>query len=201
MSTAPDAGAMARMVARPGMDTRVWLTLAIVTKVSYDAAHGIFADVQFQPGGEPETALVGAAYAGGEFGLYCPIDVNDTVLVALPMGDPGNGPVIIARMWAAADKPSAEFGSGEVATDNVVLRMRPGKKFRVITSDSGDGFEVDVGGDGNITLKVNSGVVNLGGADLLPTQGVVNGQAIDTFTGLTQFALGNASSKVLAKKT
>lgn len=38
------------------------------------------------------------------------------------------------------------------------------------------------------------------GDTLTPLDGVVTGQAIDSFTGLTQFALGNASASVRAKK-
>lgn len=38
------------------------------------------------------------------------------------------------------------------------------------------------------------------GAALTPLNGVVNGEGIDSFTGLTYFALGNASTHVLVKK-
>jgi hypothetical protein len=44
-------------------------------------------------------------------------------------------------------------------------------------------------------------LLELGGSGLIPgVQGVVNGEGIDPFTGLTYFALGSASTKVLAKK-
>jgi len=163
---APDASALARMMARPGMDPRVWLTLAIVTRVVFDEEHGIFCDIQFQPGGEPETALLGAAYAGSGFGLYCPVQVDDIVLVAVPMGDPGNGPVIISRMWSAADRPSADFGSGETPSDDVVLRVRPGKKLRILTSESGDGVEITTEGNGDIVIQATGeGKVYIGGKD------------------------------------
>lgn len=218
-----DSSDMARMTARPGMDTRVWLTLAVITELSFDAEHGIFADVQFQPGGDPETALLGGPYAGGEFGMYCPVAVGDTVLVALPMGDPGNGPVIIARMWSAADKPSADFGAGEVPSENVVLRAAPSKKLLIRTSAGGGDIDLTIEGDGNfnLTLEGNGNVAidargtgNVvidargtgkvflgGGATLTPLlDGVVTAQGIDPFTGLTYGALGNATAKVLAKK-
>lgn len=42
--------------------------------------------------------------------------------------------------------------------------------------------------------------VDLGESDLLATAGVVQGEAVDPFTGLTHFALGNASTRVFAKK-
>jgi phage gp45-like len=43
--------------------------------------------------------------------------------------------------------------------------------------------------------------IGVGTEDLNPLTGVVNGEALDAFTGLTQFALGNASSKVFVRKS
>lgn len=50
------------------------------------------------------------------------------------------------------------------------------------------------------TVNVESSNVNLGASGLLPTQGVVNGEAIDTLTGLPFWFLGSASATVKAKK-
>lgn len=165
------------------MDSRVNLTLALVTAISYDDDHGIFADVKFQPGGEPETALLGAPYAGARFGAYFPIEVDDIVLVALPMGDPGNGPVIIARMWSAADKPSADFRqgtSGMEASKDVVLRTKPGQKLKIRTSNDGDGVDITVEGNGDVLIQATgSGKVKLGGTDAL--EPAVLGDTLDRF--------------------
>ena len=208
-----DVGRLSAAASRPGIDPRVWLTLAVVDVIGFDPENGIFADITYQPDGTKETALVGSAYAGDEFGFYCPVAVGDTVLVAVAGGDPGNGPVIVSRMWGGPDKPNAELQSSadpEDATQDVVLRVRPGQKFKIRTSGANDGvdiavegdggYNIDVQGTGNITLNVNGGVVQLAGTTLTPIDGVVTGQAIDTFTGATQFVLGNASSKVLANK-
>jgi len=52
---------------------------------------------------------------------------------------------------------------------------------------------------GNVVVDVDAGQVQLGKATT-PPEGVLNGQAIDPFTGSTHFVLGNASTKVLAQK-
>jgi hypothetical protein len=128
---------MASAVSRPGIDPRVWLTLAVVKDVGYDSDEGLFADVQYQPSGDFETALIGAAYAGSRFGSWRPVRVDDTVLVAVPMGDPGHGPVIVARMWNAGDKPATDFGSGEDPAEDTIDVIEPGKNYILKTSDNG----------------------------------------------------------------
>lgn len=51
-----------------------------------------------------------------------------------------------------------------------------------------------------LSVSITGLKVELGGQGLLPTDGVVTGLAVDTFTGSTQFALGNVSAAVLASK-
>lgn len=164
-----DVGRLSAAASRPGIDPRVWLTLAVVEEIGFDPDNGVFADIIYQPDGTRETALVGAAYAGNEFGFYCPIEVGDTVLVAVAGGDPGNGPVIVSRMWGGPDKPSSDFQNAdesENATQDVVLRVKPGQKFKVRTSGSSDGVDITVEGDGNVLIQATGdGKVYLGGTD------------------------------------
>lgn len=70
----------------------------------------------------------------------------------------------------------------------------------VITAKGGSVIMLDT--DGNVTVDAKGGAtVNLSDGSALTAQmGVVNGLAVDTFTGATQFALGNSSGTVLAKK-
>jgi len=124
-------------VARPGADPRVWLTLATVVDLGFDPDEGLFADVKYQPSGDMETALVAAPYAGSRFGSWRPLRVDDTVLVAVPMGDPGHGPVIVARMWNAGDPPNAAFGNGQDPVEDWVDVIEPGKNYILKTSDNG----------------------------------------------------------------
>jgi len=204
-----DVSRLSNLTARPGMDTRYNLVLAVIDKVVVDPNEGVFADISFFPREEAETALLGVPYAGNGFGFYFPLYQDDVVLVGVPDGDVSAGPVIISRMWSAADKPNQEVRTSTPVSgapgmyepsDDVVLRARAGAHTKIIVSD-GANVTITVEGAGSINLKIDGGSVNLGSESLVATDGVVQGRAIDAFTGLTQFALGNASGKVFAKKT
>lgn len=209
VSTKIDVRRLGEAVSFPGIDPRDWLQLATVTDQGFDPDEGIFVDVVYQHSGIPDTCYLGQAYAGAEFGEHCPVDIGDTVLVACPMGDPGYGPVIICRWNNSGDKPPADFKDPESSDDDPtptrdrVLRMRPGQTYRIRTSGDGGGVDVVCEGNGNIVVNVNQGIVYLAGDPSslqVPLQGVLNGEAIDPFTGATHAALGNASTKVAARK-
>lgn len=164
-----DMSRLAKLAQRPGVDPRVWLTLAVVEALGFDAAEGVFADVRFQPTGERETALVAVPYAGDGFGDWCPLAVDDVVLVAVPNGDPSAGPVIIARMWRAADRPPADVRAGQddadghpVPTADRVIRVQAGQRLVVRVSGSGGDVDIRVEGSGNVNLVVDSGKVLVG---------------------------------------
>lgn len=203
-----DTGRLSHLVARPGIDTRYHLTLAVINEVRVDPQEGVFADLSFLPSEEPETGMMGVPYAGNGFGFYFPLYEDDIVLVALPDGDPNAGPVIISRMWSSADRPMTEIqGAADTQnqgqyhpSDDVVLRAKAGANTRIIVSE-GANVTITVEGAGNVNLKVNTGSVNLGSDTHTALEGVVQGQAIDPFTGMTQTALGNTSTKVWAKKS
>lgn len=135
--TRTDVGRLASATARPGNDPRVWLTLAIIKELGFDSEEGLFADVQYQPSGDFETALIAGPCAGSRFGSWRPLAVDDTVLVAVPMGDPGHGPIVIARLWNAGDKPPEDFGSGEEPSSDWIDILAPGKHYILKTSDGG----------------------------------------------------------------
>lgn len=132
-----DVGRLASATARPGNDPRVWLTLAVVKELGFDAEEGLFADVQYQPSGDFETALVSGACAGSRFGSWRPLAIDDTVLVAVPMGDPGHGPVIISRLWNAGDPPPEDFGSGQDPSEDWIDILGPDKHYILKTSGNG----------------------------------------------------------------
>ena len=73
----------------------------------------------------------------------------------------------------------------------------PGRPYAALW-DLGQALTITITAAG---ITLTGGTVNLGGSSLTALQGVVNGQAIDTLTGVTQFALGNASTVVLAAKS
>lgn len=205
-----DVGRLASLVARPGIDTRTWITYATVRDVCYDPDHGVLADVTFIPSDIQETVLVGTAYAGDGFGSWCPLEINDMVLVAIPEGDSSSGAVIIARLWSAIDKPPAlAAGTGGNPSGDPSIRVAPGRKLLVqthegsieVTAENG-AIKITATEGANIELKVTNGKITLGGDGLTPLlDGVVTARGVDPFTGATYGALGNASSVVLARKT
>ena len=150
--TALDTSRLSAIAARPGVDPRINLTLATILELGFDAEEGLFADVMLQPAGLEETCLIGGDYAGENFGMWFPLQVGDTVLVGLPDGDPAAGPIILKRLWSAQAKPPADFGTGEVPTDDVVLRVRPEKNFKLRTSGAGK-VNLLVEGDGELRLE------------------------------------------------
>ena len=181
--SAVDTGQLKEAAKSPGIDPRVWLTYAIVTAVSYDAEHGVFCDIKYQPRGEEETALLGASYAGSGFGTYCPVNINDTVLVAVANGDPQTGPVVVARLWNAGDPPPSAAGSGETASLDVSTTVQTDKNYTITTQ-----------GSGNIDL-VLGGLINLVKSDA--TQPYVRGSdfasQMTTFLSVLKIAF-NADS-------
>lgn len=207
MGRKADPARLAALVSRPGIDPRIHLSLAVVDKIRVDPEHGVFADITLLPGEEPETALVGSSYAGSNFGQHFPLQEEDVVLVAVPDGDLDAGPVIISRMWSENDKPFAEMKGEESSDDRgvyeqaqkVVLRAKAGTDTTIIVSD-GATISLKVEGSGNINLVVDGGTVTLGKETHEALDGVVHGSGIDTFTGTTYTALGNASAKVFARK-
>jgi len=152
---------MRKAVGGPGIDPRIWLTLATVKECGFDAEEGIFVDIQYQPDGTVETAYLGQPYAGNAFGAHFPLEEGDTVLVAVPMGDPGNGPVIISRWHDSGDPPNAELGDGEDCTRDVVIRVKPDQKFILRTSGAGDAIDLKVEGDGPVNIETAAGDVNV----------------------------------------
>lgn len=138
----PDVGALSAAVSRPGIDPRIWITTAYVTDVAPyvgedGATAGVLVDLTYTDTAEQETAFLGVPYAGEGFGMHCPLRVDDTVLVAVPKGDPQAGPIIVARYWNAGDKPPPEIVvSGEVTRD-FVLVVEDGQNLKLKTSGAG----------------------------------------------------------------
>jgi len=139
-------------LSRPGMDTRTWVSLAIINKVVIDADHGVFADVLLLPSEVEETARVATLYAGSGFGLYLPLEVGDEVVVIAPSGEPDEGLVVMPRLWCNADKPPADAASKPT---DLLLVAKEGATVRIVT-----------GGSGNIVIEPRgSGEVRLGAED------------------------------------
>jgi hypothetical protein len=147
-----DVNRAGEALSRPGIDTRTWVSLAVVNKVVVDADHGVFADVTLLPSEVPETARVATLYAGGGFGLYLPLEVGDEVVVIAPSGEPDEGLVVMPRLWCNADKPPADAASKPT---DLLLVAKEGATVRIVT-----------GGSGNVVIEPRgSGEVRLGAED------------------------------------
>lgn len=146
-STSIDVGRLSKAVQRPGIDPRVWCVRGFVKAFNVDADHGPFVDVVLQTG-EEETARVGALYAGVGYGLYAPLEVDDEVLLAAPMGNFNSGLVVVARLWSKSDPPP------KTASDKPADLLLVAKKDATV--------RLQVAGSGNVAVIVEDGKVLLG---------------------------------------
>ena len=169
VSTSVDTQRLAAAVRGEGVDTRIWCSLAIVTSVIVDSAQGCFAEVYLTPSGDTFTARIAGAYAGNGFGLWCPLDVDDEVVVVAPSGKPEEGLVVSHRLWSAADPPATEMVSDPT---DLLLRTKKGVKARVI---SGDELylqtDPSTGGDLRVDAGNSKDVVVNGGTDAVARVG------------------------------
>lgn len=152
-----DANRLAAIASRPGIDPRVWLTFGVVQDVAYDAEHGMLADVQYMPEGDIETALVGSCYLGHNYGAWCGLKKGHIVLIAVPLGDPSAGPVIISQIHTGSERPPEDF-KNESSSDpmdptiNPTIRVEDGATLRVIAKN-GAKISLEVSSDSEINLK------------------------------------------------
>lgn len=141
VSRSLDTSRLGQAMARPGMDPRRWVSLAIVEAVHVDPVEGVFVDVTLLPQRQTETARLGTEYAGNGFGFYAPLQPEDEVLVEAPSGDPDEGLILSRRLWSPSDPPPAEAVSNK---EDVALRVRPGQNIRILVNNGGRAI---VGGD------------------------------------------------------
>jgi hypothetical protein len=156
LRTKLDVGRLSAAVSRPGIDPRLWLTLATVKDVAYDAEFGMYADVQFLPEGDFQTCYIGSEYAGDDFGMFFPPKVDDIVLVAVPEGQPGNGCVLIKRLWHATAKPPAEMGDSTTpeetdASSDPVLVVEANRTLKIIAR-GGANVRLEVADAGKVQI-------------------------------------------------
>jgi hypothetical protein len=128
-------------VSRPGIDPRTWTTLAIVTAVNV-TAKGIYCDVTTIAGAE-ETVSLPTAYGGAGFGFYCPVAVDDWVLIGIPEGDWNAGARILAQVWDEGTPPPDEAVANP---QDVALVVEPGRTIRILVSGGGDAVIAAAGG-------------------------------------------------------
>lgn len=189
VSRQPDTQRLGEMISRPGIDPRVWVSLAVALDESFvEADEGVFVKVMLLPTGEEMLARVGAAYAGKGFGLYAGIHKDDELKVELPSGDPAEGPVVTARLWSAADTPPQEVVDHP---EEVLLVVEKDKNLRLITSGAG---KIYVKGE-TVTLETQK--ARLGAEDA--TEAVILGNTYRTHEDTLNTAMaGKATADAAA---
>jgi Type VI secretion system/phage-baseplate injector OB domain len=118
----------------PGMDTRTWISYAVIDAVTVDNAEGVFCNVTCLPSNQQYTARLGHIYSGAGFGMYCPVEVDDEVIVSAPSGDPDQGLVVTQRLHSASDPPPEELGANPI---DVLLVAKEGRTVRILLSGGG----------------------------------------------------------------
>lgn len=144
-------------IQRPGIDTRIWSSLAYAAGDSAALADGVFVDVVLLPTGEQLTARVPSEYAGKGFGLYAKIRKNDELLVEIPRGDPAEGAVVSRRLWNKRHTPPQEALDDD---EDVLLVVEKDKTLRLVTSGAGKVFVKSAD-----TVTLDSPKVRLGAED------------------------------------
>jgi hypothetical protein len=160
VTNAPDMGRISAAVSRPGIDPRVWVSLAVVTAVKVDPKEGVFVDVMLLPSRVPETARVASIYAGPGSGFYLPIDVDDEVLVEAPDGNPDAGLVVTSRLWGeGSGAPPADAASNPT---DLILLVKPDATLRLATLGHGN-IVIHPRGDGKLKLGGESNLRDASG--------------------------------------
>lgn len=150
-----DVGRLGAALARPGIDTRVWESLAVARGESVvNPQHGVFVNVTLLPTGEKYTARVPSIYAGAGFGLYSKIHDGDELLVAIPSGNAAEGPVVVSRLWSASDLPPQD---AITTPDDVILVVEQDKNLHIKVQGQGQ-VNIDTDG-GNVRVNAASGNV------------------------------------------
>lgn len=175
------AGRLSAIVSRPGIDPRRWVVEARVSEneedIWFDENEGYFAIVEVEHTGERFGARIGTLYGGPGYGLFCPVEPNDRVLVQLVEGSFEAAPTILGKAWSPAQKPPSDAaGEGaNVPTSDVLLRVKAGHNLRLRVAGAG-AVSIIADGDGDVVLAAEgSGKVKLGTSGLQPaTLGTAN---------------------------
>ena len=209
-----DATALAEATARPGNDLRYWVSYGTVGVAGDDGKldtknpnavwigpEGVECDVRL----EPLMIHVCCQYAGisaGDVTIYPPINPGDRVLVNLPEGF-AHLPVIVAILHSASQKQPLGPDRKPIFDNKRLLVYA---KTAAIDVRNAGGVQVLLEQDGKVTTTAKNVIVKADttqlGADGLDASqnGVVLGGGTVPYTGLSYYALGNASSAVMAKK-
>jgi hypothetical protein len=125
-----DLASFAQALARPGSDTRIWLSYGLVmrgddTPVEYDdEAKQMFVNIELMPSQIPVRCRVGASFAGDGEGEWSPMVEGDEVLVFIPSGNPRGGGVIGPRLNNSKDAFPKEVIGQDATKNGFAFRRR-----------------------------------------------------------------------------
>jgi hypothetical protein len=107
VGTIPDLTRISAGVQRPGIDPRIWCSIAYALGESrVDPAYGHLVEVKLLPSEQNITCRVKQDYAGKSFGDHKGlIHKHDELVIVIPDGDPAHGGFVIARVWGSDDVP------------------------------------------------------------------------------------------------
>jgi len=165
-----DHASMAAAFERPGIDTRMWVSMAVVDvptdgqgdaqTVEFDADDGqLYINVTLKPTDVPLRARLGMQTAGAGEAVYFPFVGGEEVLVAIPDGDLRSGAVIICRLNNGFDPFPFDSVGGADPKQNAVAMLRTRTAF---TIESGASLQLRsatagalmvLGSDGSVTLR------------------------------------------------
>lgn len=129
----PDIAKIAEAISRPGIDPRKHVELGVVVASSVSADGAIYDVVTAD--GSHETVALSPVYGGPGYGLYAPVELDDTVLIAVPYGAPNAGGRIVGRLWDPGAAPPQDAIDNQ---DDLVIVVKPGRKIRIVVSGGGD---------------------------------------------------------------
>ena len=114
--------------ARPGADTRQWISYGTVAageeSIEFDADYGPLITVVLQPSNITVVCRVGMSIAGNGEGEYNPFISGDEVLVALPEGSERAGPVIVSRLTNSIDKFPENVAGQDPTTNSFAMKRQ-----------------------------------------------------------------------------
>lgn len=161
----------------PGIDTRTWVSWALVDKdeseelggkaVTITEEYGPLINVTLQPSGIPVRARASASVAGNGEGEWFPFLEGDEVLVVMPSGAPANA-VIIGRLNQEIDKFPSMVAGNEVASNTFAFRrmrtpyiIETAASYLVRSAVTGAYFGIET--SGNLTFSdATGGFLHLG---------------------------------------
>jgi hypothetical protein len=160
----------AQAFSMPGIDPRVWVSMAIVDipgedsgdsqTVEFDEDDGqLYVNVTLKPMDTPLRARVGMLAAGSGEAVYFPFCGGEEVLVAIPEGNMRSGAVVICRMNNAYDGFPFDSVGGADPKQNAaaMLRTRTALTIEsgasVLIRSAAAGAMLALSGDGTITLR------------------------------------------------